>query len=113
VAAKSGFADHLACDEREIDALIAEADPRGLTPVTTEKDYVRLAAAHRNAILALPVILRFETPKQIAASLSQTLAARWARCPPPPFSARSPPCGRASCEAASWRGAAYGLRPSH
>jgi hypothetical protein len=44
---------------------------------------VRLAPAHRRAILALPVALRFETPDRVAALLRQALAARR-------LSARSP-----------------------
>ncbi len=76
VSAKRPFPDHHAYDGREIDAIIAEARARGLTPVTTEKDYMRLAPAHRKAILALPVSLRFERPSPVAALLRQALAAR-------------------------------------
>ncbi|MGO4870589.1 MAG: tetraacyldisaccharide 4'-kinase [Roseiarcus sp.] len=76
VAARRRFADHHAYDPREIEALIAEASARGLALVTTEKDYVRLAPEHRNAILALPVTLRFETPERIAALLREALAKR-------------------------------------
>jgi tetraacyldisaccharide 4'-kinase len=79
VAAKRRFADHHAYDAREIEALIAEAAARGLTPVTTEKDHVRLAPVQRRAILALPVTLRFETPERVAALLREALAARRAR----------------------------------
>jgi tetraacyldisaccharide 4'-kinase len=70
------FAFHHAYDAREIEALIAEAAARGLTPVTTEKDHVRLAPVQRRAILAVPVTLRFETPKEVAALLREALAAR-------------------------------------
>ncbi len=79
VAAKRRFADHHAYGEREIEALIAEALAQGLTPVTTEKDHVRLAPAHRRAIRALPVTLRFETPEAVAALLGEALAARRTR----------------------------------
>ena len=79
VAAKRRFADHHVYDAREIEALIAEAAARGLTLVTTEKDYVRLAPVHRRAIRALPVTLRFETPERVAALLREALAARRAR----------------------------------
>jgi tetraacyldisaccharide 4'-kinase len=79
VAVKRRFADHHAYGAREIVALIAVADARGLTPVTTEKDHVRLAPGYRRAILALPVTLRFQTPKIVAALLSEALAARRAR----------------------------------
>lgn len=76
VAVRRRFADHHAYDAREIDALLAEAAARGLTPVTTEKDHVRLTPGHRRAILALPVALRFETPEPVAALLGAALAAR-------------------------------------
>jgi tetraacyldisaccharide 4'-kinase len=79
VAVQRRFADHHAYDAREIEALLAEAAARGLTPVTTEKDHVRLAPVQRRAILALPVTLRFETPERIAALLGAALAARRAR----------------------------------
>ncbi len=76
IHARRRFADHHRYEPREIDALLAEAAARGLTPVTTEKDHVRLAPAHRSAILALPVTLRFETPERVAALLGAALAAR-------------------------------------
>jgi tetraacyldisaccharide 4'-kinase len=76
VAARRRFADHRLFEPREIDALLAEAAARGLTPVTTEKDHVRLAPDHRKAILALPVTLRFEAPERVGALLRRALAAR-------------------------------------
>jgi tetraacyldisaccharide 4'-kinase len=76
VAARRRFADHHPFEEREIEALVAEAAARGLTLVTTEKDHVRLAPAHRRAILALPATLRFEAPERVAALLGAALAAR-------------------------------------
>ncbi len=79
VAVRRRFADHHAYARHEIETLIAEAEARGLTPVTTEKDHVRLAPAYRRAILALPVTLRFETPGPVAALLREALAARRAR----------------------------------
>ncbi|MBV8662023.1 MAG: tetraacyldisaccharide 4'-kinase [Hyphomicrobiales bacterium] len=74
VAARRSFPDHHVYEAREIDALLAEAAARGLTPVTTEKDHVRLAYAYRQAILALPVTLRFEAPARLAALLAEALA---------------------------------------
>ena len=78
-AVKRGFPDHHRYARHEVEALLAEAAARGLTPVTTEKDHVRLAPAARKAILALPVTLRFETPAAVATLLSEALAARRAR----------------------------------
>ncbi len=74
VAVRRRFADHHVYEAREIDALLAEATARGLTPVTTEKDHARLAPAYGQAILALPVALRFERPERLAALLSDALA---------------------------------------
>ena len=79
VAVRRRFADHHPYARREIEALIAEAAARGLTLATTEKDFVRLAPAYRQAVLALPVSLRFETPGTVAALLAAALAARRAR----------------------------------
>ena len=76
VAAKRVFPDHHAFSDDEIEALIAEAAARGLTPVATEKDHVRLAPAYRRAIVALPVTLRFEAPERVAALIAAALAAR-------------------------------------
>ena len=73
IAARRRFPDHHAFDPREIDEIVAVALRRGLTPVTTEKDYVRLTAAQRGAIRALPVTLRFETPERVAAALAEAL----------------------------------------
>jgi tetraacyldisaccharide 4'-kinase len=78
-AVRRRFPDHHRYARPEVEALIAEAAARGLTPVTTEKDHVRLAPATRKAIVALPVTLRFETPAPVAALLSEALAARRAR----------------------------------
>ena len=76
IAARRRFPDHHAFNAREIDEIVALALRRGLTPVTTEKDYVRLTAAQRGAIRALPVTLRFETPERVAAALAAALAER-------------------------------------
>ena len=48
----------------------------GLTLVTTEKDYVRLAADQRAGVRALPVTLRFEAPERVAQALAAALADR-------------------------------------
>jgi tetraacyldisaccharide 4'-kinase len=76
IAARRRFPDHHAFEAREIDEIVAVALRRGLTPVTTEKDHVRLTAAQRGAIRALPVTLRFEAPERVAAALAAALAER-------------------------------------
>lgn len=46
VAREEAFPDHHMFTADEIASLLADADLYGLTPVTTEKDAIRLAAAH-------------------------------------------------------------------
>ena len=76
IAARRQFADHHSYDPKEIDEIVAIARRRGLTAVTTEKDYVRLTAAQRLMVRALPVTLRFEAPERVASALSAALQAR-------------------------------------
>jgi tetraacyldisaccharide 4'-kinase len=59
VAATRAFDDHHAFTAAEIDQLIEEARKTSLTPVTTEKDFVRLrgTAAHVASIQSLPIAL--------------------------------------------------------
>jgi tetraacyldisaccharide 4'-kinase len=80
VAGRRRFPDHHVYDARDIAELAAAARKRGLTLVTTEKDYVRLAVGQRAGVRALPVTLRFEAPERIAASLREALVSR--RKPP-------------------------------
>jgi len=74
VAGRRRFSDHHVYDARDIAELAVVARRRGLTLVTTEKDYVRLAVDQRAGVRALPVTLRFEAPERIAASLREALA---------------------------------------
>jgi tetraacyldisaccharide 4'-kinase len=76
VAVARAFADHEAYRPAALDALFAEAASLGLTPVTTEKDLVRLTATHAAKVTALPVALRFDEPDQVGALLAQSLAKR-------------------------------------
>ena len=71
------FADHHPYSESEIEALIAEARREGLTPVTTEKDLVRLRAGGEfpprlREIVPFGVTLEFDD----AAPLRKLLADR-------------------------------------
>jgi tetraacyldisaccharide 4'-kinase len=84
VAGRRRFADHHLYDPRDIAELAAVARRRGLMLVTTEKDYVRLAADQRAGVRALPVTLRFEAPERVAQALAVALAGRR-------FSGRSTP----------------------
>ena len=74
VAGRRQFPDHHVYDSRDIAELAGVARKRGLTLVTTEKDYARLAVDQRAGVRALPVTLRFEAPERVAASLREALA---------------------------------------
>ena len=76
VAGRRRFPDHHVYDARDIAELAAVARRRGLTLVTTEKDYVRLAVDQRAGVRALPVTLRFEAPERVASALAAALADR-------------------------------------
>ena len=54
--------------------LASAARRRGLTLVTTEKDYVRLAVDQRAGVRALPVTLRFDAPGAVGQALAEALA---------------------------------------
>ncbi len=56
-----------------------EAARLGLTPVSTEKDFVRLGPAYAQKIVALPVALVFEDAAAVGALLAEALARRRAR----------------------------------
>jgi tetraacyldisaccharide 4'-kinase len=61
VAVTRAFPDHHPCSAGAIDALLAEADGSGLTPVTTEKDFVRFGALPRaQAVVPFAVTMQFE-----------------------------------------------------
>ncbi|MEA1677117.1 tetraacyldisaccharide 4'-kinase [Nitrospirillum sp. BR 11163] len=62
VAEAVPFPDHHPYAEAEIARLLERAATLGAVPLTTEKDWVRLPAAHQTAIKALPVALAFDDP---------------------------------------------------
>ena len=76
VAVARGFADHKRYTPAQIDALLTEAASLGLTPVTTQKDFVRLSPAHAQRIVALPVALAFDDSAAVRELLAQALARR-------------------------------------
>lgn len=79
LGATQSFADHHAYEPIEIEALLAKAAALHLTPVTTQKDHVRLAPAYAKQIVAVPVDLRFDDPGRVEALLSDALARRRAQ----------------------------------
>jgi tetraacyldisaccharide 4'-kinase len=71
---RRGFPDHHRYSEAEASRLLAEADLRELTPVTTEKDMVRLDGGGalgelRARALSLPVILALDDQESFATFL--------------------------------------------
>jgi tetraacyldisaccharide 4'-kinase len=76
VAGRRRFPDHHVYDARDIEQLTALSRRRGLSLVTTEKDYVRLALDQRVGVRALPVTLRFEAPERVSRALAAALAER-------------------------------------
>jgi tetraacyldisaccharide 4'-kinase len=79
VAVARGFADHQQYSAAQLDALMSEAASRGLMPVTTEKDHVRLAPAYAEKIVALPVALLFDDAAAVSRMLAEALARRRAK----------------------------------
>jgi tetraacyldisaccharide 4'-kinase len=78
VVRERAFADHHPFSQGDIDALVADAKRDGLTPVTTEKDLVRLLhkgelPALASAMLTLPVTLAFDDEKALRSFVSERL----------------------------------------
>jgi len=75
------YPDHHPFSDADCEAILAEAAHRGVTPITTEKDAVRLerrpGAAERLLAAAeiLPIRLRFAEPRRIAALVRDAIAA--------------------------------------
>jgi tetraacyldisaccharide 4'-kinase len=66
VAVERAFADHHPFSPGEVAALVAEAGREGLTPVTTEKDFVRLGGAPgTEAIVPFAVTMAFDEPARL------------------------------------------------
>ena len=79
VAVRQGFADHHRYARRELESLVNEAEQRGLTLVTTEKDAVRIPAADRATIASLPVTLAFEEAKSLEKLIMAAISAQRAK----------------------------------
>ena len=70
------YADHHLYSSTQLDALLTEAAGLGLTPVTTQKDFVRLPRVEVQKVTALPVAMRFDDERKVVAILAETLAQR-------------------------------------
>lgn len=73
LVATRDFADHHVFTEREIEALTEDAARRGALLATTEKDRVRLTARQAQAVVTLPVMLRFDEPAAVREMLRRFL----------------------------------------
>jgi tetraacyldisaccharide 4'-kinase len=73
------FPDHRMFSEAECERILAEAAARGLVPITTEKDRVRLlgrgGAAERLAAVteSFPIRVRFEEPRRLDALITDAV----------------------------------------
>ncbi|HZZ62516.1 MAG TPA: tetraacyldisaccharide 4'-kinase [Roseiarcus sp.] len=67
------FPDHHLFTQREIEALIEEAAQRGALLATTEKDRARLTRRQAQAVVTLPVTLRFDEPAAVREMLKAAL----------------------------------------
>ncbi|WP_407158880.1 tetraacyldisaccharide 4'-kinase [Bradyrhizobium sp. STM 3557] len=78
VKREQAFADHHPFERAEVEQLVAEADRLGLTPVTTEKDLVRLRtqtvlASLATQIVSFPVTLAFNDEAGVRRLLADSL----------------------------------------
>lgn len=70
VAAHHAFADHHPYTPDEIMKICVEAAALDATPVTTEKDWVRLPTATRSMVQTVPVALEWQNESQVRALLA-------------------------------------------
>ena len=77
VAEEMSFPDHHPFTRAEVASLLARARRKGLRPVTTTKDWVRvsglLAPGEEHDIVALPVTLEFRDPAALGRLLAERL----------------------------------------
>jgi len=71
VAAHHAFADHHRYKTDEIMRICVEAAALDATPVTTEKDWVRLPQPTRSMVQSVPVILEWQDESEIRALLAR------------------------------------------
>ena len=76
VAVARSFGDNQLYSPTALDALFAEAGSRGLTLVTTQKDFVRLTPSYAGRVTALPVAMSFDDARKVSALLAEALSRR-------------------------------------
>lgn len=65
IAATQSFPDHHQFSQQDMTSLARIAKERGIIPVTTEKDAMRLSPEMRNNVVALPVTLHINNADQL------------------------------------------------
>jgi len=73
LAGVQAFPDHHPFTDDEIDQIISSAEKTGATPVTTEKDWVRLSPPMRRKILAVGMEIRFSDEPALARLLETVI----------------------------------------
>lgn len=73
LAGVQAFPDHHPFTDNEIDQIISSAEKTGATPVTTEKDWVRLPPPMRRKILAVGMEIRFSDEPALARLLETVI----------------------------------------
>jgi len=76
VVVARGYPDHHRYSRAELDGLFGEAARRGLIPVTTVKDFVRLKPAAAAKVLPAPITIAFEDVEAVRLLLREALARR-------------------------------------
>lgn len=69
-----GFPDHHRYTGSMVNRLVARADQQGLTPVTTEKDMVKMPPSMRGVIWPVPVGVAWDDAARVEALLDRVLA---------------------------------------
>ena len=71
IVERHAFADHHVYDAAEIDGLLSQAAAAKALPITTEKDWMRLSATHREKVRALPVSVEWRDSAALDALLER------------------------------------------
>lgn len=90
VVAKEAFADHYPYDERDIQALLAEAEALRALPVTTPKDAVRIPPALRGLVTIADATLVWSDEAALDALLAPLFPAAYAPAAPEPPPSAAP-----------------------
>jgi tetraacyldisaccharide 4'-kinase len=81
VVVARAYPDHHRYSRVELDGLFGEAARRGLIPVTTVKDFVRLKPAAAAKVLPTPIAMAFEDVEAVRRLLREALAKRKGSAP--------------------------------